>query len=75
MSCNCKTIHNGKDIEDVIIEKVESEKLTFFKKLKIVYLFSEFYFYFVVTSLINFMTNDKLEPNLPKRLIRKYSRR
>ena len=75
MSCNCKTIHSGKDIEDVIIGKVENEKLTFFKKLKIAYLFSEFYFYFVVTSLINFMANDKLEPSLPKRLIRKYSRR
>ena len=74
MSCNCKTIHNGKDIEDVITGTIENDKLTFFKKIKIAYLFSEFYFYFVITSLINLMVNDKLEPNIPSRLLKKYSK-
>lgn len=74
MSCNCKTIHNGKDIEDVITGTIENDKLTFLKKIKIAYLFSEFYFYFVITSLINLMVNDKLEPNIPSRLLKKYSK-
>ena len=73
MSCKCKVVNNGNDIDSVIKEKIEGEKLTFFKKLDVSLKFIEFYFYFVVTSVINLMLNDKLEPNIPSRLIKKYN--
>lgn len=72
MDCNCKVVKNGQDIDEGVIRYMDSKKLTFFKKLVIVYDFLEFYFYFVTTSIINFMATDKLEPSIPKRLIKKY---
>ena len=74
MSCNCKVVKNGQDIDEGVIRYMDSKKLTFFKKLVIVYDFLEFYFYFVTTSIINFMATDKLEPSIPKRLIKKYKK-
>lgn len=74
MSCNCKTIKNGQDLDEEVIRYMDSQKLTFFKKLVIVYNFIEFYFYFVITSVINFMATDKLEPSIPKRLLKKYNK-
>ena len=74
MSCNCKTIKNGQDLDEEVIRYMDSQKLTFFKKLVIVYNFIEFYFYFVTTSVINFMATDKLEPSIPKRLLKKYNK-
>ena len=72
MNCNCKVIRNGEDIDEGIIRYMESKKLTFFTKLIIIYNFLEFYFYFVMTSVINFMVSNKLEPSIPKRLLKKY---
>ena len=74
MSCNCKTIKNGQELDEEVIRYMDSQKLTFFKKLVIVYNFIEFYFYFVTTSVINFMATDKLEPSIPKRLLKKYNK-
>jgi hypothetical protein len=74
MGCNCKTIKNGKDIHETIIESYENKKLSFFTKLKVSLSFIEFYFYFVFTSVFNLMLNDKLEPSIPTRLIKKYNR-
>ena len=74
MACNCKTVKNRKDIDDAVDETMKNKKLTFFLKLKIIFTFVEFYFYFVATSIINLMVNDKLEPSIPDRLIKKYNR-
>ena len=74
MSCNCKTVRNGKDIDEGVVTYMDSKKLTFFTKLVVVYSFLEFYFYFVTTSIINFMATDKLEPSIPKRLLKKYNK-
>ena len=74
MGCNCKTVKNGKDIDEAIMGRYEERELTFFLKLKIIFSFIEFYFYFVSTSVINFILNDKLEPSIPTRLIEKYKR-
>ena len=74
MSCNCKTVRNGKDIDEGVVTYMDSKKLTFFTKLVVVYNFLEFYFYFVTTSIINFMATDKLEPSIPKRLLKKYNK-
>ncbi len=74
MGCNCKNINKVEDIDDVISNRIKSKKLSFFKKLKLSFDFIEFYFYFVSSSIFNLMLNDKLEPNIPKRLIRKYKR-
>jgi len=72
MNCNCKELKNGNDIDAEIIKRIESKELTFFTKLTIIYNFLEFYFYFVATSILNFMATDKLEPSIPKRLLKKY---
>ena len=74
MSCNCKKVENGNDIDEEVIRHMDSKKLTFFRKMVIIYDFIEFYFYFVTTSIINFMATDKLEPSIPKRLLKKYKR-
>ena len=74
MSCNCKTVRNGEDIDKGVVAYMDSKKLTFFTKLVVVYNFLEFYFYFVTTSIINFMATDKLEPSIPKRLLKKYNK-
>lgn len=74
MSCNCKTVRNGEDIDEGVVAYMDSKKLTFFTKLVVVYNFLEFYFYFVTTSIINFMATDKLEPSIPKRLLKKYNK-
>ncbi len=74
MSCNCKTVRNGEDIDEGVVTYMDSKKLTFFTKLVVVYNFLEFYFYFVTTSIINFMATDKLEPSIPKRLLKKYNK-
>lgn len=70
--CDCKIVKNGKDIDEEIIQRMDTKKLTFFRKLVIIYNFLEFYFYFVTTSILNFMATDKLEPSIPKRLLKKY---
>jgi hypothetical protein len=74
MGCNCKTAKNGKDIDKAIIEGYEDSKMSFLTKLKVSFSFIEFYFYFVITSVFNLMLNDKLEPSIPTRLIKKYNR-
>ena len=74
MSFNCKTVRNGEDIDEGVVAYMDSKKLTFFTKLVVVYNFLEFYFYFVTTSIINFMATDKLEPSIPKRLLKKYNK-
>jgi len=74
MECNCKAVKSGKEIDDEVIKRMEHQKLTFFTKLVIIYNFIEFYFYFVTTSVINFMATDKLEPSIPKRLLKKYKK-
>lgn len=74
MSCNCKTIKNGQDIDKNIIQHMEKRKFTFFEKMSVIYSFVEFYFFFVTTSIINFMATDKLEPSIPKRLLKKYNK-
>ena len=74
MDCNCKIVKNGKDIDEEIIQRMDAKKLTFFRKLLIIYNFLEFYFYFVTTSILNFMATDKLEPSIPKRLLKKYKK-
>ena len=72
MACNCKIIKNGYDIDENVIKYMSSKKLSFFQKITIIYNFIEFYFYFVTTSIINFIATDKLEPSIPKRLLNKY---
>ena len=72
--CDCKIVKNGKDIDEEIIQRMDTKKLTFFRKLVIIYNFLEFYFYFVTTSILNFMATDKLEPSIPKRLLKKYKK-
>ena len=74
MDCNCKTIKNGQDIDKNIIQHMENRKFTFFEKMSVIYSFVEFYFFFVTTSIINFMATDKLEPSIPKRLLKKYNK-
>lgn len=74
MSCNCKIAKNGKDIDESVIVSMEGKQLTFFTKLIIIFNFLEFYFYFVVTSVMNFIFFDKLEPNIPKRLLKRYKK-
>lgn len=73
-NCDCKIVKNGKDIDEEIIQRMDTKKLTFFRKLIIIYNFLEFYFYFVTTSILNFMATDKLEPSIPKRLLKKYKK-
>ncbi len=73
-NCDCKIVKNGKDIDEEIIQRMDAKKLTFFRKLIIIYNFLEFYFYFVTTSILNFMATDKLEPSIPKRLLKKYKK-
>ncbi len=72
MSCNCKTIKNENDIDEIVTGVINNKPLTFFTKLKISYDFIQFYFFFVTSSIINLMINDKLEPKIPKWLINKY---
>lgn len=73
-NCDCKIVKNGKDIDEEIIQRMDTKKLTFFRKLIIICNFLEFYFYFVTTSILNFMATDKLEPSIPKRLLKKYKK-
>lgn len=75
MGCNCKTLNNEKDFNDAIDNFSPYEKLTFFKKVKYSYIFAEFYFYFVTTSIINFFKNDIMEPRIPKRVLKKLNSR
>ena len=72
MPCNCKIIKNENDIGEIVSEVINNKPLTFFTKLKISYDFVQFYFFFVTSSIINLMVNDKLEPKIPKWLINKY---
>ena len=72
MGCNCKNINNVNDINNEILNSFESEKMPFFKKIFVIYSFLEFNFYFVITSILNLLINDKLEPKIPNRLINKY---
>lgn len=73
MSCNCKIIKNSKDIDEEVDRYVNNKKFTFFEKTKIIFMFLTFYFYFVTTSIFNFITKDVLEPSVPKRLLKKYN--
>ena len=72
MPCNCKTIKNENDVDEIVTGVINNKPLTFFTKLKISYDFIQFYFFFVTSSIINLMINDKLEPKIPKWLINKY---
>lgn len=74
MSCNCKIVKNGDDIDRIVVGEMENKKLTFLKKIKVSILFARFYFYFVATSIMNLMVNDKLEPEIPTRLLKKFSK-
>ena len=73
MGCDCKKIKNGKDVDAVVAGTYDVLKLTFWMKIRIIFDFLQFYFYFVNTAVINFIINDKLEPSIPKRLLRKYN--
>lgn len=73
MGCNCKDVKNKDDIDRVVVGYYDSMKLSFWKKTTIIYVFLQFYFYFVTTAVINFIMHDKLEPKIPKRLLRKYN--
>lgn len=72
MGCNCKKVTDKDEVDNVInvvIDEKSKKKLDFFEKLGIIYQFTRFYFYFVVTSIVNFIANDRLEPDIPKRVI------
>lgn len=72
MGCNCKKVTDKNEVDNVIngvISEKSNGKLGFFEKLGIIYQFTRFYFYFVVTSIVNFIANDRLEPDIPKRVI------
>ena len=73
MSFNCTIIKNSKDIDEEVDRYVNNKKFTFFEKTKIIFMFLTFYFYFVTTSIYNFITKDVLEPSVPKRLLKKYN--
>ena len=73
MSCDCKKINNGDEMNGVIVGYYDKMKLPFCRKVNIIFDFLQFYFYFVMTSVMNFIINDKLEPSIPKRLLRKYN--
>ena len=73
-NCNCKTINNGDDINNLVQTKIKTVKLNFWDKCVIIYNFIEFYMFFVISSILNFIIKDRLEPSIPKKLIRKYSR-
>lgn len=73
MGCDCKVLKNANDIDVSVNEIYEKKTLTFKIKLKIIYMFIVFYFYFVSTSIINFIKNDKLEPNIPRKLLKKFN--
>lgn len=72
MGCNCKKVTDKNEVENVVndvIDEGAKSKLKFIEKMKIIHQFVRFYFYFVSTSIINFIANDRLEPNIPKRVI------
>ena len=74
MGCNCKTAKKNESIDEIMDDVYKEKKLTMFTKLIISYNFIEFYFFFVTSSVINFLVNDKLEPSIPKWLLKKYSK-
>lgn len=72
MGCNCKKVTDKNEVENVVNDAIDERaknKLKFSEKMKIIHQFVRFYFYFVFTSIINFIANDRLEPNIPKRVI------
>ena len=73
MGCDCKNIKSGKDVDAVVVGTYDVLKLTFWMKVRIIFDFLQFYFYFVNTAVINFILHDNLEPKIPKRLLRKYN--
>ena len=73
MGCDCKNIKIGKDVDAVVVGTYDVLKLTFWMKVRIIFDFLQFYFYFVNTAVINFILHDNLEPKIPKRLLRKYN--
>ena len=58
MGCDCKKIKNGNDVDAVVVGTYDVLKLTFWMKVRIIFDFLQFYFYFVNTAVINFIIND-----------------
>ena len=67
MACNCKNARDYSDITDKLVESTrEGKKIPFILKADIAVKFVRFYYYFVISSLINLMFHDRLEPKIPK---------
>ena len=73
MSCECKNINSIREIGNAVDARFLNSKFSKKTKIKIIYRFIEFYFYFVFSSVFNFIKYDKLEPSIPKWLIKKYN--
>ena len=70
MGCNCKHIRNAEDFRNVLMEEFGKKETIEFRGIKEVFSLVEFYFYYMLTSVINYVRFKKLEPTMPNNVLK-----
>ena len=70
MGCNCKHIKNVNDIEKILTGEFKKDETVEFRGIKEVFSLVEFYFYYMLTSVINYVKYKKLVPEIPNNVIK-----
>ena len=69
MTCNCKRLKSAEELNEVI-DNTAKKRLSFFIKAKAMFGFFLLQNVVMYSSIWNFMVHDRLEPTVPRKLIR-----
>lgn len=74
MGCNCKRVESAEELTNTV-NNAAKERLSFALKVKTVFGFFVLQTAIMYSSIWNFMWHDRLEPTVPRKLIRLLFRR